>query len=472
MSYPPSAYKTWTSGEILTAADLNNTVTTINNSNQTEDIDDYSTNATEMRVNTDPYPAAAESLPTSLSGELERIRYIIKQITGKSQWYVDAAAIGSKGADVASAAALPVLTDGNFFDVTGTTAITSINTLGVGSIIHLQFDASLILTYHSTDLVLPDGKSIQTKAGDVATFFEYASGDWICVTYSRSRSESLVAYRRPNLVYVSATQWDVEANTGTSNQTTIVFPDGDTRSVTEDTASTHKYRRGDITADAEFNSGTEDSGLRAALSEATDTWYAIYAVKSVINSANFVLVGDTTLPLQANFATLNTAYQTNGWVYLGLIRNGSVSTQTGDIVEFVQCGNETLFYNANDAANLSGFATATPGLRFANTAGATSLAYTYSAGTGSTSVPGNIGRVLWNAGSETNTSGLLQVFNSGSNRLIDQTAFTAVGCSVLVWIPAAHGSAMAQSAGGSITGTLMFAGWIDNVLGIGGNPVL
>ena len=48
MSYPPSAYKTWTSGEILTAADLNNTVTAINTAFQTEDIDDYSTDNTEM----------------------------------------------------------------------------------------------------------------------------------------------------------------------------------------------------------------------------------------------------------------------------------------------------------------------------------------------------------------------------------------------------------------------------------------
>ena len=37
----------------------------------------------------------------------------------------------SKGADVASGTALAVLTDGNYFDVTGTTTVTSINTTGV-----------------------------------------------------------------------------------------------------------------------------------------------------------------------------------------------------------------------------------------------------------------------------------------------------------------------------------------------------
>ena len=54
-------------------------------------MDDYSANAAGMQANTDPYPGASESLPTSLAGELERIRYILKQITGTAQWYIDPA---------------------------------------------------------------------------------------------------------------------------------------------------------------------------------------------------------------------------------------------------------------------------------------------------------------------------------------------------------------------------------------------
>ena len=56
-----------------------------------ENTDDYSTNAAEMQATTDPYPAATESLATTLDGELQRLRYIIKQITNQSQWYVDPA---------------------------------------------------------------------------------------------------------------------------------------------------------------------------------------------------------------------------------------------------------------------------------------------------------------------------------------------------------------------------------------------
>lgn len=90
----------------------------------------------------------------------------------------------SKGADVASATALPVLTDGNYFDVTGTTAVTSINsTGGPGTLIKLHFDDVLTLTHHATNLILPGAANITTAAGDEAEFIEYASGQYRCTNY-------------------------------------------------------------------------------------------------------------------------------------------------------------------------------------------------------------------------------------------------------------------------------------------------
>jgi hypothetical protein len=97
-----------------------------------------------------------------------------------------ASMLWAKGADVASADALPLITDGNYFDVTGTTTITSMNSMGVGTWIGLQFDGALTLTHNATDLVLPGGANITTAAGDEAIFVEYASGDWRCVSYTRS----------------------------------------------------------------------------------------------------------------------------------------------------------------------------------------------------------------------------------------------------------------------------------------------
>jgi hypothetical protein len=94
--------------------------------------------------------------------------------------------IWSKGADVASANALPLITDGNYFDVTGTTNITSMASMGVGTWIGLQFDGALTLTHNATDLILPGAANITTAAGDEAIFVEYASGDWRCVSYMRA----------------------------------------------------------------------------------------------------------------------------------------------------------------------------------------------------------------------------------------------------------------------------------------------
>tara|TARA_Y100000310_G_C20664605_1_gene806773 strand:- start:955 stop:1326 length:372 start_codon:yes stop_codon:yes gene_type:complete len=54
-----------------------------------EQIDDYSPDNATFQTMTDPYPTSSESLPTTLAGELERIRYQLDQIIGGSQWYHD-----------------------------------------------------------------------------------------------------------------------------------------------------------------------------------------------------------------------------------------------------------------------------------------------------------------------------------------------------------------------------------------------
>ena len=84
-----SRVKTWASGNTLDASDLNAEFDNILNNSDPDGIDDASTNATAMQATADPYPAASESLATDLRGELQRIRYVMKQITGETNWYVD-----------------------------------------------------------------------------------------------------------------------------------------------------------------------------------------------------------------------------------------------------------------------------------------------------------------------------------------------------------------------------------------------
>jgi len=99
----------------------------------------------------------------------------------------------TKGADISSATSLTLGTDGNAFDVTGTTTITSIATQGIGSHITLHFDGALTFTHHSTNLILPGAASITTAAGDIAVMYEYASADWRCVSYTKASGAAVVA---------------------------------------------------------------------------------------------------------------------------------------------------------------------------------------------------------------------------------------------------------------------------------------
>ena len=130
----------------------------------------------------------------------------------------------SKGADVASATALTLGTDGNYFDITGTIAITSIATKGIGTVVKLHFDGILTLTHHATDLILPGAANITTAAGDEAEFVEYASGDWRCTNYERADGKSVITAGAGLIqidYYTSSDTWTKPAST-TAVEVTVV----------------------------------------------------------------------------------------------------------------------------------------------------------------------------------------------------------------------------------------------------------
>jgi hypothetical protein len=52
-------------------------------------INGFSANNTSLRATHDPYPDASENLPVSLLEEIQSIRYLLQQITGKTYWYQD-----------------------------------------------------------------------------------------------------------------------------------------------------------------------------------------------------------------------------------------------------------------------------------------------------------------------------------------------------------------------------------------------
>lgn len=83
-----SRVKNWTT-EVLSNTDLNAEIDNILNNLGPSGVDDYSGSAATMRLTTDPGESGSESLATSLAGELERLRFAIKEMKGSgvTYWY-------------------------------------------------------------------------------------------------------------------------------------------------------------------------------------------------------------------------------------------------------------------------------------------------------------------------------------------------------------------------------------------------
>ncbi len=98
-------------------------------------------------------------------------------LSGKSMYW-------AKGADIASAATLVLGTDGNYFDVTGSTGPITAITVPAGMLFMLQFDSTPTLNHHATNLNLPGGANRTAVAGDRIIAFATAANqvtvlDWI-----------------------------------------------------------------------------------------------------------------------------------------------------------------------------------------------------------------------------------------------------------------------------------------------------
>ena len=96
-----------------------------------------------------------------------------------------------KGGDIASASPTVIDTDGDYFDVTGTTNFSAF-TVAADRQFTLQFDGVLTMTHHATNLDLPGEANITTAAGDVAVFQSTAANQVQCICYTRASGEPIV----------------------------------------------------------------------------------------------------------------------------------------------------------------------------------------------------------------------------------------------------------------------------------------
>ncbi len=100
-----SRIKTWIAGQTLTASDLNAEYDNILSNLDPTGIDDESATNAAAQATKDPYAGASLIKAVSLEEELQQIRYILKQITGQSQWYIDADTVSARGSYAADAEA-------------------------------------------------------------------------------------------------------------------------------------------------------------------------------------------------------------------------------------------------------------------------------------------------------------------------------------------------------------------------------
>ena len=99
---------------------------------------------------------------------------------------------GTKGADIASAATVVIGTDGSYFDITGTTGISTQFTVDAGRRFTLQFDGAVTITDNAA-ITLSGAANFTTAAGDILSFVATAANTVVQTGYSLVDGGSPVA---------------------------------------------------------------------------------------------------------------------------------------------------------------------------------------------------------------------------------------------------------------------------------------
>lgn len=231
-----SRIKNWTSLENLTNEDLNAEIDNILDNLDAAGVDDYSTNVTQMQTTTDPGEVSSEALATSMAGELERLRFVLKEIKGDvAQWY-------STGATSLSEifAALGSSLDGN------------------------RISSGLVRSASSQPVYLvPNGSAATAKVdGDTTNLIYYVDGTQITVNTEVAVSSLSTAPASNNTALVN----DVAAD---DSEATKLFGEYGS-SLTIDAAGTEITSLIGETAAFKINNGVSDEYFLAYVKSATE----------------------------------------------------------------------------------------------------------------------------------------------------------------------------------------------------------
>jgi len=227
----------------------------------------------------------------------------------------------TKGGDLTSANPLVVDTDGNYFDVTGTTGFASM-TVTAGGLFMTQFDANLTMTDGAAlDL---GGADIKTVAGDRALWYATADDTVILLAYHSN------AGRAPGLPRGSIGGLTLSRDTDTDHDVNVTA--GEAR---DSTNAFDIVLASEITKqiDAAWAVGDDAGGLDGSESVGgtpdSSTWYFVHLIRR-----NDTGVVDVLFSESATAPTLPTDYDV-------FRRIGAVLTDgSANVIDFTQTGDE------------------------------------------------------------------------------------------------------------------------------------
>lgn len=161
-------------GNILTASNYNGEHDNHITNATPQQHDDYSANAVQMQAATDPGEVGTESLATSTAGELERLRFAVKEIKGVTQWYESASTSLATISNSASGLAIGLEFEGALGGASSTTDVLA-KFINQGGIINAA-------SWSTADVVAADfsttakfgNYSYITGAGNIAAFPAFA----------------------------------------------------------------------------------------------------------------------------------------------------------------------------------------------------------------------------------------------------------------------------------------------------------
>lgn len=260
---------------------------------------------------------------------------------------------------------------------------------------------------------------------EVATDKVNVPGDIVIGTGGSSQTilNGLSLYRKPVIEYNSATSITLQNNTATANQTVIYFPSL-VAAVTE--SSPAKYRYASISVEANGYSGSHtgaaQGGRKVGMAATTNKWYYVYAVglrggsDYSATTAKFIMVFDDTAPTAANGSTLNSAYGSGNWLYLGAIRYGFGATgDNNDIIKFKYSNKGWCSFYEKSSTGYGGLNLAYSTTDGDNTA---SALYTIAAGESGNVIPAIFGKLRFSLNRERVSDWKLRETSSSSSDVI------------------------------------------------------